>query len=438
MIPTVRTGLLAAAGLAVAVLPALVDHRLWPLWASANALLLIAVVADALLIPRRGSLEARFAAPRSLAVGEEGSLEVAVSAAGLSPGVLVSALAEIGGILEPQPEALLEPTPDGAAASTSVRLLPRRRGTATIPAVWLRLRGPLGLAESRVRKPVGSQIAIVPDVRPVRAAALIAVRPAAAGYGSKTMRFVGEGTDFASLRDYAPGHDHRALSWRASARHRKLLVREFRAERDQPVVLAFDTGHLMSEPLDGIPRLDHAITAGLLLASSCLRNGDRVGLFSFGAAPSGFRPPSAGTRSFAALREWTSALDYGTDESNYTLALSHLSERLRRRSLVVLMTDFVDVVAARLMIENVARLVRRHLVLFATLSDPAPRRLLEAEPRSIGDVHRAVVAGQLVREREAVLSRLRRLGVHCLDCEPGELRAGIVERYLWIKRREIL
>ena len=90
------------------------------------------------------------------------------------------------------------------------------------------------------------------------------------------------------------------------------------------------------------------------------------------------------------------------------------------------------------MLDNVAKLVSRHLVLFVTMTDPAPSRLVEKVPQAIGDVHRAVVAGQFVRERESVLGRLRRLGAHCIDSEPGDLQHGLIQRYLWIKRRELV
>jgi uncharacterized protein (DUF58 family) len=300
------------------------------------------------------------------------------------------------------------------------------------------MRGPLGLIERRQRRAVGLTVAVHPDIRPVRSAALRAANRRETAAGSKTMRFIGEGSDFAALREFVPGHDHRAISWRASARHRQLLAREFHAERDQPVIVAVDTGHLMSEPVAGLARLDHAVNAALLLAWSCLKSGDRVGTYAFAAAPGPFRAPEAGLAAFAAIREWAAGLRYGTDETNTTLALTHLSTRLRRRSLIVVMTEFVDVVAARLMIENVGRLARRHLVLFVTLADPAPRRLAGAHPRSMLDVHRAVVAGQLLRERESVLGRLRRLGVHCIESEPGALPQDLVQRYLWIKRRELI
>jgi uncharacterized protein (DUF58 family) len=436
MTPTLRSVVLACAGIALAALPAAIDARLWPLWTAMNVLFLLALTFDALLIPGPKRLRGRVRAPHALLIGEIGTLSVSVSAGGEAPKVQVSALVELDDLFEPADE--VRAVSGEGASVASIPITPRRRGTGRVKAVWLRLRGPLGLAEKRLRENVDREVAVLPDIRPVRAAALVSVGLANTATGAKATRFIGEGSDFAALRDYVPGFDHRAISWRASARHRRLLVREFRAERDQPVVLAFDTGRLMSEALGGTPRLDHAISAGLLLAWSCLKTGDRVGVFSFGARPGAFRAPDAGMQTFNAIREWTTRLDYGIDETNYTLALSHLSERLRRRALVVLMTDFVDVVAARLMIENVARLARRHLILFATLSDPAPARLLDARPRGIADVHRAAVAGQFLREREGVLSRLRRLGAHCIDSEPGELQAGLVQRYLWIKRRELL
>jgi uncharacterized protein (DUF58 family) len=437
MTPTLRSALLATAGIAVAVLPAIISDRLWPAACAAAAILAIAVATDATLLPRRSRILVSVATPAGMQLGERRTIEVdvALGAGGPAPAVALSALSEMGELFERQPELAAG---RAGRAGLSIPLVPLRRGEGRVEAVWIRIRGPLGLVERRFRHPVGRVIPVVPDVRPVRRAALRAAERRDVAGGSKTMRFVGEGSEFAALRDFVPGHDPRAISWRASARHRRLLAREFHAERDQPVILAFDTGHLMSEPLDGIPRLDHAIHAGLLLAWSCLRAGDRVGLYEFSSSPGALRAPEAGLARFGAIREWTSGLAYGTDETNTTLGLARLSERLARRSLVVIMTDFVDAVAARLMIQSVASLARRHLVLFVTPADPAPRRLAAADPASMLDVHRAVVAGQFVRERESVLSRLRRLGAHCIDAEPARLQGDVVERYLWIKRRELL
>src|SRR5690606_10749357 len=107
-------------------------------------------------------------------------------------------------------------------------------------------------------------------------------------------------------------------------------------------------------------------------------------------------------------------------ETNFTLGLTELMQRLNRRSLVVVMTDFVDSVTASLMVDNLTRLGRRHLVVFVSIRDPGLDELAAAEPRALLGLHRAVVADSLVRERELVLTHLRRLGIFCIDAAPRE------------------
>ena len=230
--------------------------------------------------------------------------------------------------------------------------------------------------------------------------------------------------------------DHRAIDWKASARHRKLLGQEFRAERNHQVILAVDTGHLMREPLAGIPRLDHAVNAALLLAYVCLKTGDRVGLCGFDERLRSFVEPQGGVAAFPRLQEASAELAYSTAETNFTLGVAELGVRLRRRSLIVVLTEFVDTVTAELMIRNLDRLARRHLVLFVSLRDPGLGALVDAPPRRAADLYRSVVAVDFAREREVVLKRLQRLGVATIDALPAQVTSQLLSRYLDIKRRE--
>jgi uncharacterized protein (DUF58 family) len=131
-------------------------------------------------------------------------------------------------------------------------------------------------------------------------------------------------------------------------------------------------------------------------------------------------------------------LEYRPEESNYTLGLMDLMGRLDRRSLIVVMTDFVDTVTAELMLDNLQRLSARHLVLFIALRDRALDATAVAEPRDLRGLARSVLASDFVAEREVVLQRLQRLGVLCIDAEPERLGTEMVNRYLAIKRREML
>lgn len=439
MAPSRRGLLIAAGGLPLALLPALVSTSLWPAWVLFWALLLVLFGLDAALLLRGGALTAEVEAPDTLHVGAAHPARLHVAAPHLRREAAALVALDLSDHLAPEPPRRAPLGP--GAPPVELTLRPLRRGPAAIEAAWVRYEGPLGLVLRSARIPLARPLRVVADVPAVRAAALRFFGQRDAAAGLKIERFVGDGTAFEALRDFLPGHDRRAIDWKASARHTRILVREHRAERSHQVVLAIDTGRLMAEPLStlgGVPRLDHAIHAALLLALISARAGDRVSLYAFDAQPRCFLPPRGGLAGFRALLDQTGELSYTEAETNFTLGLTHLLGRLSRRSLVVVLTDFVDTVTAELMVENLTRLSRRHLCVFVALRDPLFAELAGAQPDTLLDVHRAVVADALLHDREVVLRRLARRGVLCIDAPPARVGPDLVNRYLEIKRREMV
>jgi uncharacterized protein (DUF58 family) len=432
--PTTLCVLLSSAGIAVALLAVVVDERLAAVWVAYVAVAALATGLDALFVPPERSLRVDVSAPDAVFIGEAAALRVAIGRGGRL-GLAIDVLVDLDAQLVPQPVVRAHAAAGGTTV-VEVPLVPTRRGRLAVHALWLAWKGPLGLVRRQVRRGLDLSVAVVPNTRPVRAAAIRFFGSREATVGAKVERYVGGGSEFASLRPYVPGMDHRAIDWKASARHRALLCQEFRAERNHQIVLAVDTGALMREPLEGVPKLDHAVQAALLLAYVGLHGGDRVGLFAFDERVRVFTEPAGGVASFARIQTASADLRYSTGETNFTLGMADLATRLKRRSLVVVLTDFVDVVTAELMVENLGRLARRHLVVFVTLSDPTLRATAEAPPQTLRTLYRAVVAGDLVRERELVLRRLQRLGAHTIDAPPRAVSARLLNRYLDIQRRE--
>jgi uncharacterized protein (DUF58 family) len=435
VVPTRRAVALLAGVFPLALLPALAGAGLVWAWAVALAAAAAALAVDLVLGAslRRLALEAR--APVALYVGERDALRLELRLPGRRA-TDVEVVCDLDAILQSQPVARVRAGPD--PSPVDIPLVPRRRGTAVVEAAWLRWRGPFGLLQWSQSRHLGLSVPVLPNLRAVRGAAIRFFGSRQFLSGLKVERFLGDGSEFESLREHTAGLDPRWVDWKASARHHKLMGREYRAERNHPMVMALDTGHLMAEPLAGIPKLDHAINASLLLAYVALKTGDRVGLFAFDERVRLYAEPQGGVASFARLQRHSAALDYSRAETNFTLGLLELGQRLRRRSLVVVLTDFVDTVTAELMVENLARLGRGHLVIFVALQDAALAALAGAEPRNLDALSRALTAHDLVREREVVLSRLRRQGVHCIDGPPASISTQLINRYLEVKRRELL
>jgi len=428
----------AAAFFGLSAVPAFFIVTGWPdFWFAAfyaPAAVLALMLCDALLIMPRSRLKRELKCPARLSVGQAGAALLRLEKENYAGTVPLEALLELEGEAE-APQVRTARLEDGL--ELELPLIPLQRGRLKVPAYWLRWPGPLGLVESRLREPLEREIDVTPDIHGIYEAALqFFARDAV--YGIKTQRPKGEGTEFDNLCEYAQGMDSRFIDWKHSARHRKLLVKEFRQERNHQIVMGFDTGHLMLEPIEGLSKLDHAIRAGLLLGWVSLHSGDLVGGCAFDVRFRGFLEPGRGLPYFNRFQRFAAGLNYQTEETNFTLGLAELNTRLKRRALVLLFTEFVDSIAAELLLESLQIMVKRHVVLFVTLRDPMLTGLQEAPPADFYQAAEAVISDDFLKERAIVLEKAARLGVHCLDTSVKNLSAALLNRYLAIKQRGLL
>lgn len=325
----------------------------------------------------------------------------------------------------------------GGRAEADIDLAATRRGSARIDEVWTRWTGPLGLAWVQRQDYFGAEILITPDIGAIHDKGIqLYLRDAAFGLIAQIER--GEGTEFEALTEFQTGMDRRSIDWKQSARHSELLAKEYRTERNNHIVFALDSGRTMSEPIDGLPRIDRAISAALLTAWVALKAGDRVSLFGFAGRPELASPTVSGMHGFATLQRSAARLDYGDEESNYTLALTKLASQLPHRALIVLFTDFADPTSASLMLRAAGRLLDRHLLLFVVMRDAELADIANALPEDPIDVSRAVAASALLRERAIVIARLRRMGAHVLEARHDEIGTRLIDRYVNLKRRSLL
>ena len=437
MVPTPRALWLVGGAVFTSWVPLFAGATTWVVWLGTSLTVAVMIAVDGLLAIRPQGLEVTVTVPDVLYVGSDDPLLVKIRAGRAWYRPLFELVVDLGPGLAPVSRLACRSSAT-REAEIQVPLRPLRRGPGEVEAVWLRWSGPFGLMR-RVRvERVDESVPMTPNTRAVSDAAIQWAERGDLLSGLQAQRYAGSGSDFEALAEFLPGHDHRAIDWKGSARHAKLLVREYRAERNHNVIIAFDTGRLMGQTLDALPRLDHAINAGLLLSYVCLKTGDRVGLFAFGDRVEHYSAPQGGLRTFSDIEMRCGEFAYGAGETNYTLGLTDLLSRLRRRSLVVVFTDFVDTVTAELMVENIQRVSRRHLVIFVAFRDLLYDETIRAEPTRLLNLRRAVVARELAVERQIVFRRLQRLGVHPVEASPDFVTSRLINSYLAIRRRELV
>jgi uncharacterized protein (DUF58 family) len=430
--PTRRTVLLFISGLPLSLIVVILEPSLWTLCAAYMVMIFFAMAADAVLALPSKALRIGTNAPTKIYIGEKESLTLTFEPVRYRRPSSIEILLEQRGELE-RPALTTFELPPRKATDVILPLVPLRRGLAHLDRLWLRWKGPWSLVQFVHKIGVGRTVEVVPNVRGARNAILRYIAQETI-FGEKVQE-KGEGAEFESLREYVPGLDIRFIDWKRSAKHRKPLSKEFRTERNHHVILAFDTGHLMLEPLGAISRLDHAINAALPLAWVGLQSGDFVGTYGFDAKVRHYQAPLRGSAAFGRLQRATAEISYHSEETNFTLGLAELSARLRRRALVILFTDFVDTVMAELMLESVQRLTQRHAIIFVTLKDSYLQETADRAPNSFQDVARAVIAQDFLHDRRVVFERLARMGVHCLDVSAHALSVRLINRYLQIKQR---
>jgi uncharacterized protein (DUF58 family) len=433
--PTSRAIVLAGLGAPLSIILSTAGSpNLWAIGAAWAIGVCVLVLVDGVLAASPSRMRVAITTPIMAAIGG-GSVDAHISVEAPRGGPRAAEIALETNALLTAPLALQRTALEKGMGDLGVKLGLLRRGDAIIENAHMRWSGPMGLAWRQLVAPLDKHISVTPDLAGVqRAAERMFSRTML--HGIKPLRDLGEGSEFDALAEFSAGMDRRLVEWKQSARHSKLLAKEVRAERTHQIAFAIDTGRAMSEPIAGAPRLDWSLNAALLLAYVALKLGDRVSFFGFDARVNASTGFVSGARAFPHLLAQTAKLDYSTEESNYTLGLATLAEKLQRRSMVIVFTDFTDSVSAELMVENISRLARKHMIVFVTFPDSELEALRDADPRATDDVSRAVIAHRLLQERSIVLERLRRLGVYIISAPVERLSPALIRAYDEIRRRE--
>jgi uncharacterized protein (DUF58 family) len=311
-----------------------------------------------------------------------------------------------------------------------------RRGDAAYGDVHLRVLGPLGLAWRQHRVPRRDPLRVQPGVLEVKRYRLLGLRNRLQEAGFRPNRQRGEGGSFESLREYVLGDDPRTMDWKATARRRAPMVRQYEVERRQNVLLAIDAGRLMTQRVAGRERIDFALASALLLADVASLHGDQVGLLVFADRVEQYIPPSR--TSLSRLADALGQVHARMVEPNYPAAFTYLAKQLRRRSLLVLFSDVIDSTASAALVAHLTRAAGRHLPLVVALRNPELEATAALRPGDEAGVFRRAAAEELLQVRAHALAAMQRAGVIVADARPQDAVPAVVNRYLDVKRRGLL
>lgn len=315
---------------------------------------------------------------------------------------------------------------------------PLRRGDYQFGNLNLRWQGPLGLAIRQGKLPLIEPVKVYPNLLDVRRYDLLLRRNRLQEIGLRNTRQFGEGTEFERLREYLPDDEYRRIDWKATARRHRPVTVEYQTERSQNVIALLDVGRMMQSPVAQMAKLDYVVNAVLLLGYVATGKGDKVGMMSFANDIQHYLSPRQGRGQFYRMLELLYAVEAQPVESNYRRALSYLSAKQRKRSLVVIFTDLTHGISLEGLVSHVSLLARRSLPLVVTISDPDVVQASQQQPDDSQTAYQRMTAAQLLDQRQVTLDHLRRQGVLILDVPANQLSIAVINRYLELKAKTML
>ena len=433
ILPSRRAALVLGLGVPIALL-GYVTGGIVDLLFLANAFVLALVIVDGRLAPGPDLVSVRRDAPDSFSVGRSTTFSYRWHNRAPRSAVLW--------VRETRPDLLAGLQPARRVAVTrrgdAVERLSvhgARRGREEGGWLAVRSTGPLGLAYRQWRVDLPWCATVYPSLPASQLKASIAAAAQRREAGLRSIRRLGEGRQFESLREWVPGDDVRHMDWKATARRRQFITRQFEEERRQQVLLVVDAGRLLTEDIAGESRMEHVVRAALWLAFAANYHDDNVGIMVFSDEVHHYVSPQRGRRGLKQVLEVLAVAEPRLVEPDYPAAFRYLAVRNRKRALTVFFTDVIDRLASEAMVANVGSLRPRHLPFVVTLRNPALDAAATARPVVAGDAYRKAAAENLIGARNEALVQMRRAGALVLDVQPANAARAVVDQYLELKRR---
>ena len=320
---------------------------------------------------------------------------------------------------------------------------PRRRGKFHLEDVHVQTQSPLRLWHYRRQLPARAELRVYPNLQPERnrLAALFLNR---GNLGIHAQRRVGKGRDFEQLREYIPGDSFEDIHWKATARRGHPVTKVYQLERTQEIYVVIDASRLSGRLfIDAEGRetaqLERFITAAMTLGLVAEKQGDLFGLVTFSDTVHQFLRAGNGIAHYNAVREALYALETRQHNPDFEELFTFLRLRLRRRALLMFLTNLDDPVLGETFSARLPLIAKRHLVLVNTIAPPEAVPLFSAPDAGMPEDLYDRLAGHLqwrdLRELQQVLHR-EGVSMHLLSNEI--LTPEMVSQYIGVKQRQLL
>jgi uncharacterized protein (DUF58 family) len=321
--------------------------------------------------------------------------------------------------------------------------LPSLRGLFSIEGCYYQISSPFRLWELRGKNTQSIRVQVYPSLQSERKqVASLFLRTQRAGL--QAVRQVGQGRDFEKLREYVPGDGYDTIHWKASARRGHPITKVFQVEKTQEVYVVVDTSRLSGRLVDSSDpslgtHLDRYIAATLVLGLAAEKQGDLFGLLTFDSHVQNFVRARNGKEHYHACRDALYRLEAQPSSPDFEEVASFIRLRLRRRALIIFMTDLDDPVLMQSFQRSVEMISRQHLVLVQMLQTGRIQPVFtDPDVTHIDDLYGDLAQHFAWSDLRHLTVSLQQRGVALSLLKSDQFSAQIVSNYLRVKQRQLV
>ncbi len=193
--------------------------------------------------------------------------------------------------------------------------------------------------------------------------------------------FKGTGIEFDEVREYVEGDDTRLIDWNVSSRMGQVYTKTFREEREMTLFLLVDLSASLNYGSSSRSMREITLIAAALLTLAAVQNNDKVGGALFGGEIESWIPPAKGRNHAMRLLQDIISTTPSTEGSNLGSTLRTVRESMKRRGILVIISDFQAGDYQR----ELSLVAKRHDVIAIKVSDPVMRGLPDFSLLSVSD-----------------------------------------------------
>jgi uncharacterized protein (DUF58 family) len=249
---------------------------------------------------------------------------------------------------------------------------------------------------------------------------------------------IGQSLEFEQIKEYSSGDDYRHINWKASAKRGHLMLNQYQDERSQDIYCAIDMGRTMKMPFHNQTLLDYAINAALALSKAVINTKDKAGVMAFGYNKVEHLTPRKEWRQFGKINELLYNLQTDFLESDFEYLYKFVRVNIKRRSLIVIFTNFDSENAMRRNFQYLRDIARHHLLLVVFFENSEISENLKKEASNLKSVYEKGVGFDRIQKGQLITRELQNAGIRTVLSPPEKLSIQVIKKYAEIKKQQIL